>query len=181
VQSLGFRFSKDRTMYRARLDAAAERIQFARKYTSQFLGDLTDGDWFWTPPGFVTHIAWQVAHIASSQYGLCLFRLRGRLPADEQLIPQDFWDKFKIGSTPVAGAENNPPLAMIRQVFDNMQAQVLSELAAKTDEEVDVPLEKLHPAFTTVLGGIEYSPLHELIHVGQITLLRRQMGKPSLR
>ncbi len=168
-------------MSRDRLQAAAERIKFARMYTSQFLDDLNEADWFWTPPGFVTHIGWQVAHIAASQYGLCLFRLRGRIAADETLIPQTFWDSFKIGSTPVAGAENNPSVATIKSIFDNMQAQVLSELADKTDAEVDVPLEKPHPAFKTVLGGIEYSPLHELVHVGQITLLRRLMGKPSKR
>jgi hypothetical protein len=168
-------------MSRARLDAAANRIQFARMYTSQFLDDLSETDWFWTPPGFTTHIAWQVAHIAASQYGLCLFRLRGRTPEDEALIPQTLWDNFKIGSTPVAGAENNPSVATIKGIFDGVQAQVLTELAGKTDEEVDVPLEKPHPAFTTVLGGIEYSPMHELIHVGQITLLRRLMGKPSKR
>ncbi len=168
-------------MSRDRLQAAVERITFARRYTSQFLDDLNEADWFWTPPGFVTHIGWQVAHIAASQYGLCLFRLRGRTAEDETLIPQTFWDSFKIGSKPVAGAENNPPVGTILGVFDAMQEQVLSELADKTDEEVDMPLEKPHPAFTSVLGAIEYSPLHELIHVGQITLLRRLMGKPSKR
>ncbi len=168
-------------MSRDRLQAATDRIQFARRYTKQFLDDLNEEDWFWTPPGFVTHVAWQVAHIASSQYGLCLFRLRGRTAEDETLIPQEFWDNFKIGSIPVAGAENNPPVATIWGVFDGMQEQVLSELADKSDQEVDIPLEKPHPAFSTVLGGIEYSPMHELIHVGQITLLRRLMGKPSKR
>jgi hypothetical protein len=168
-------------MSRVRLDAVAERIKFARMYTSQFLDDLSEAEWFWTPPGFVTHVGWQVAHIAASQYGLCLFRLRGRTVEDEALIPQTFWDNFKIGSTPVAGTENNPSVATIKGVFDNMQAQVLRELAERTDEQVDVPLEKPHPAFSTMLGGIEYSPMHELIHVGQITLLRRLMGKPSKR
>jgi hypothetical protein len=168
-------------MLRDRLKIAEERIRFARTYAKQFLDDLNEADWFWTPPGFVTHIAWQVAHIAASQYGLCLFRLRGRTEADETLIPQDFWDNFKVGSVPTAGAENNPPIATILGVFDNVYAEVLTELAAKNDDEVDVPLEKPHPAFTTVLGAIEYSPMHEMIHVGQITLLRRQMGKPSKR
>ena len=168
-------------MSRQRLEIATERIKFARFYTKQFLDDLNEADWFWTPPGFVTHIAWQVAHIAASQYGLCLFRLRGRTTEDEKLIPQMFWDNFKIGSIPVAGAENNPSVSTILTIFDNIQAHVLSELAVKVDEQVNVPLEKPHPAFNTVLGGIEYSPMHELIHVGQITLLRRQMGKPSKR
>lgn len=168
-------------MSRDRLQVATDRIKFARSYTKQFLDDLHEEDWFWTPPGLVTHIGWQVAHIASSQYGLCLFRLRGRTAADEELIPQSFWDHFKIGSLPIAGAENNPSVANILGVFDEVQEQVLRELADMTDADADVPLEKPHPAFSTVLGGIEYSPLHELIHVGQITLLRRLMGKPSKR
>lgn len=168
-------------MLRDRLQSAEERIRFARQYTTQFLDDLNDEDWWWTPPGFTTHIAWQVAHVAASQYALCLFRLRGRTESDESLIPQAFWDNFKIGSTPVAGAENNPSIATIRAVFDNVQAQVLTELAARTDDEVNVPLPQPHPAFSTVLGAIEYSPMHELVHVGQITLLRRLMGKPFKR
>lgn len=168
-------------MTRDRLFVAEERIRFARTYLRQFIDDLNKADWFWTPPEFTTHIAWQVAHLAASQYGLCLFRLRGRTEADEALIPQAFWDNFKVGSKPVAGAENNPPIETILSVFDNVYAQVLTELATKTDDEVNVPLSQPHPAFSTVIGAIEYSPMHEMIHVGQITLLRRLMGKSSKR
>jgi len=168
-------------MSRNRLEVAAERIRFARGYTQQYLSDLTEDEWFWTPAGFTTHIAWQVAHIACSQYGLCLFRVRGRTPADEELIPEEFWNSFKIGTTPVAGAENNPPIATIQQIFDGVQDQVLREIADKTDEELDVPPEKPHPAFNTLLEAIEYSPQHELVHAGQIALLRRLMGKAYLR
>ncbi len=168
-------------MSRERLQIAESRIQFARGFVQQFLEGLTPDEWFWTPPGFVTHIAWQVGHIASSQYGLCLFRMRGRTAADETLLPQAIWDSFKIGSTPVAGAEHNPPVAQILEIFSAVQAHVFRELAAKTDQDLDVPLEKPHPAFTTVLGGIEYSPLHEMVHAGQIAMLRRLMGKSFKR
>jgi hypothetical protein len=168
-------------MTRTRLAIVEERIRFARTYLRQFIDDLDEADWFWTPPGFVTHVGWQVAHIAASQYGLCLFRLRGRTEADEALIPQTFWDNFKVSSQPVPLAENNPPIATILKIFDGVYAQVLTELAAKTDDEVDVPLSQPHPAFSTALGAIEYSPLHEMVHVGQITMLRRLMGKPPKR
>lgn len=168
-------------MSRTRLSTAEQRIRFARTYLRQFIDDLDEADWFWTPPGFVTHIGWQVAHLAASQYGLCLFRLRGRTEADEMLIPQEFWDNFKVGSKPVVGAENNPSVATILKVFDGVYAQVLTELDAKTDGEVDVPLSQPHPAFSTVIGAIEYCPMHEMIHVGQIAMLRRLMGKPPKR
>ncbi|TWU30125.1 DinB family protein [Bythopirellula polymerisocia] len=164
-------------MSRNRLETAIERIQFSRNYTKQFLTELTDEEWFWTPPGFVTHIAWQVAHLASSQYSLCLLRVRGRKESDDAIIPQDFFENYRIGSAPQAGIENNPPLDSIQRIFDAVHAQVLSEIADKTDEELNIPLESPHPAFETRLGAIEYSPQHELVHAGQIALLRRLMGK----
>ena len=149
-------------MTRDRLAIAEERIRFARMYTKQFVDDLNDEDWFWTPPGFVTHIAWQIAHIAASQYGLCLFRLRGRTEADEVLIPQAFWDNFKIGSKPVAGPRTIRRSARSSSIFDN----VLCPGAHRTRRQDrrrsrTCRLSKPHPAFSTVLGGIEYSPMHE--------------------
>lgn len=168
-------------MPRTRLEAAVERLQFSRRYTEQFLSDLSDDEWFWSPAEFVTHIAWQVAHLASSQYSLCLLRVRGRRDEDEMLIPQKFFETFRIGSNPVAGKENNPPLEEIRRVFAGVHAQVLRELADRTDEEFDVPVDRPHPAFDTLLGAVAYSPQHELVHAGQIALLRRLMGKPYKR
>lgn len=168
-------------MLRDRLAIAEARIRFARTYASQFLDDLDEQDWFWSPPGFVTHIGWQVAHMAAAQYGLCLYRVRGRTEADEAVIPQEFWDRFKVGSVPQPGADNNPSIATIRTIFGNVHAQVLTELSSKTDDELTVPLSEPHPVFNSPLEAVEYAPMHEMIHVGQIALLRRQMGKPARR
>ncbi len=168
-------------MARDRIQKAIERIEFSRAYTKQFLSDLTDEEWFWTPPGFVTHIAWQVAHVAASQYSLCLLRVRGHWESDDAIIPPEFFENFRIGSTPQAGAENNPPLKEIHRIFDGVQAQVLKEIADKSDEQLNVPVDKPHPAFDTLLGAVEYSPQHELVHAGQIALLRRLMGKKFKR
>ena len=61
-----------------RLKIAIRHIEFARNYSSSLLVDLTDDDWFWSPDAFTTHIAWQVGHLAMSQYGLTLYQQRGR-------------------------------------------------------------------------------------------------------
>jgi hypothetical protein len=90
----------------ARLDAAIDRLRRSRMYTRQFLADLTPDEWFWSPPQFTTHIAWQVGHIAVAQYNLCLRRLRGRTADDEALISDAYIDAFKFGSKPIAGAES---------------------------------------------------------------------------
>ena len=165
----------------ARLESVIERLRRARAFTRQFLTGLAADEWFWTPPTYTTHIAWQVGHIAVAEYNLCLRRLRGRTADDERLIPDAFIEAFKLGSTPVAGASNNPSLEEIQRVFDGVHEQVLSELPLVDNAELDTPLEKPHPAFKTKLGAIEYSPHHELVHAGQIAMLRRLMGKPPIR
>jgi hypothetical protein len=165
----------------ARLEVAIDRIQKARLYTQQFLNDLTPEEYFWVPSGYTTHIAWQVAHLAASQYSLCLRRLRGRTAEDEAIISETFFDSFKIGSTPVAGMKNNPPLEKIQRVFDAVHQRVVTELPSVDNAELDWPVEPPHPRFKTKLGAIEYSPLHEYVHAGQIAMLRRLMGKPAVR
>ena len=168
-------------MSRTRVEIAVERIERARRYTQQFLAGLTPDEWFWCPAQFTTHVAWQVGHLAVAQYNLCVRRVRGRTEADEAFMPEAFVDRFKLGSQPAAGAENNPPLEEIRRVFDAVHQRSLAELAERTDEELDVPADPPHPAFQTKLGGVQYAPLHEMVHAGQIAMLRRLMGKPPLR
>src|SRR5262249_24363164 len=53
---------------------------FARAYTLRLLDQTPAGDWFRLPPGGVTHVAWQVGHLAVAQYFLALERVRGARP-----------------------------------------------------------------------------------------------------
>jgi hypothetical protein len=69
-----------------RLQIVWRQIEFARNYSLTLLDDLTDDNWFWSPPNFTTHIAWQVGHLAMAQYGLALFRQRGRAEVDSELM-----------------------------------------------------------------------------------------------
>jgi hypothetical protein len=165
----------------ARLEAAIDRMRRSRLYTKQFLADLTPADWFWSPPEYATHIAWQVGHLAVAQYNLCLRRVRGRTAEDEQLISESFIESYKLGSKPHAGASANPPLDEIKRVFESVFDQALAELPQFDNAELDSPVEPPSPAFKTKFGAIDYCSQHELVHAGQIAMLRRLMGKPALR
>jgi hypothetical protein len=168
-------------MSRTRLQIALDQLDIARRYTKALLEGLTPDEWFWHPSGLTTHIAWQVAHISIAQYALCLMRVRGKAEADESLIPGSYMKRFGRGSVPAAGAENNPPLEEIQRAFDAVHRQSLAELAEQCDKELDIPVEPPHPMFKTKLEAVSFAPMHELVHAGQIGMLRRQMGKPPLR
>ena len=168
-------------MSRARLTIAAQQLDKVRHFTKMFLADLAPEEWFWNPSELVTHIAWQVGHLACAQYSLCLKRMRGPSDVDESIISAAFMKPFGKDSVPQAGADGYPTPEEIVRVFDAVHARAIAELAERTDAELDVPVDPPHPAFATRLEAVEFSPCHEMVHAGQIGLLRRLMGKVPLR
>ncbi len=163
-----------------RLQLVLRRIEFTRRYTLLLLDDLTDEEWFWMPEAYPTHIAWQVGHIAMSHYGLTLFRQRGRAEVDTTLMSGKFRKLFMKGTTPKSGSENYPQPSEILEVLQRVYQQTLAEIVtfeSHLDESVDAP----HAAFGTRYGSLLFVADHEMLHAGQIGMLRRLMGKEALR
>jgi len=161
-----------------RLQEALEQIDFARRYTLERIETVPLAEWFTITPGGVSHIAWQVGHLASSEYRLCLERLRVRTPADELLIPDAFLQMFGREALPanVTGYFAKE----IRDVHTRVHARVLDELRSYPDADLDLPPLKPHPLFNTRIAGLRYAPLHEMIHCGQIAMIRRMLGQNPL-
>ena len=164
-----------------RLELVLNQIRFAREYTLSLLQELTPEDWFRQPSESVTHLAWQVGHLAMAQYGLCLFRMRGRAEIDLQLMSSSFRKKFSKGTTPDANPAANPTPEEIRAVFDRVFEQSMIELATVTETQLDEPVDMPYAAYPTKFGGLLFCSHHEMLHAGQIGLLRRLIGKSPVR
>jgi len=164
-----------------RLAIAWRRIEFARNYSLLLLEDIRDDEWFWVPDGFTTHVGWQVGHLAMSEYGLTLFRQRGRQDIDSDLMSGKFRKLFMRGAEPKADRDAYPSPAEIRRVLDCVHEQMRAEIADFDGEGLDDPVDAPHAAFATRYGALLFAGDHEMLHSGQIGLLRRLMGKPPLR
>jgi hypothetical protein len=164
----------------SRLQLATDQIVRVREYTVRLLDHAEPRDWFRFPPGGVTHIAWQVGHLTMAEYRLGLERTRGRRPADDDLIGEDFLRLFARESVPDADASRNPSAGTIRAVFDRVHEQLLRELPSLPDEELDTPAFKPHPLAKTKLWSLLLCAQHEMVHAGQIGLLRRLLGYPPV-
>jgi hypothetical protein len=77
-------------------------------------------EWFRQPLGGVGHVAWQVGHIAFSEYRLALWRIRGERPGDAALFSPEFKRLFGADSVPQADSSYAP--AELRAVLDPKQA-----------------------------------------------------------
>lgn len=160
------------------LHAAIEQIRFARWYTAELLRDIAVERWFEFPAGCTTHVAWQVGHLAGAQYWLALARIRGPLPGDEDLISTAFRQPFVRGSVPSPDPAMYPPAAQIRATFDRVHEQLMAELPGHDPCRLDEACERPHRIANTRLRSIQWCSQHELIHAGQIGLLRQHLGLP---
>lgn len=159
---------------------AREQIVFARGYTNRLLDATPAADWLRVPPGGVSHIAWQVGHLAMAQYRLALERLRGRRPEDEALISDAFVARFGPKSFPEADLKDHPTADEVRAVFNRVHARVLDELQGVQEGELDQPVLRPHRVCTTKRGSLFWCAQHEMLHAGQVGLLRRQLGHAPL-
>lgn len=163
-----------------RLAPALERLRFSRQTTEAFLADIGPDEWFWQPAPELNPLGWHVGHLAFAEYFLCLKRVRDRIESDTRLIPTAFLKRYKFGSKPSGDPEQNATPDELLTTLRGVHELALEELADRTDAELDTPTHPPHPFFTTKLGAIEWCSQHELIHCGQIMLLRRLLGKPAV-
>lgn len=163
------------------LEIACKQIQEAREYTLTLLGGLSDEECFRRPAEVTTHVAWQVGHLAMAEYGLCLFRIRGRRPEDLDLMSSKFRKQFSRGSTPSSDRSIYPSAAEIREVFDRVHGQAMTELADCSEQDLDETIDEPYAVYNTKLGALFFCAHHEMLHAGQIGLLRRLLGKPPVR
>ncbi|TWU40787.1 DinB family protein [Novipirellula artificiosorum] len=163
------------------LRSAIGQIRFARDYTLELLENTPREFWYTIPAGLPTHVAWQVGHLTVSQYGLLMFRMRGRDPDDLDLIPGKFRKAYGRESTPNPNpsAQSTPDELLERLAKVHQQSlQVLAGLdPAVLLQPVDMP----YAAFPFKLGAILFCPIHEGIHAGQLGVLRRAHGLPPVR
>ena len=169
------------TMSRDRLDLAVRQIEFAREYTLGMIKDIEDDLWFRQCADCPTHIAWQIGHLAMAQYALTMIRIRGKEPEDEQLLSKNFFRSFQKGTSPIFDASEYPTPEEIRATLNRVHNVSLSELSRYDDKELDVKLPEPHAVFDTKLGSVFFCSAHEMMHAGQIGLLRRMMGKAPIR
>jgi len=159
-----------------RLQIAIDRIKFSRDYSLLLIDRVPFSEWFQMPSPSVTHVAWQVGHLAIAEYRLALERIRGDRIEDASLISQAFLRQFGKDSIPLADAAKYPSPSDIRGVLDRVHSQSLHELAELPEREWDKPPHKPHPLFKTKIDGLFWCAHHEMLHTGQIGLLRRLLG-----
>ncbi len=159
-----------------------EDLKQARMYANDMLSHVDESLWFRQPAEGINHVAWQVGHMTIAQYGLCLKRVRGVREEDNNLFDVlEFGELFGKGSAPSPSEHDYPTPVEIRTAFNNVNAHVEREVAALDESVLSESAGPEHPMFGTKGGSLRFSAKHEMLHIGQIGLLRRFLGCTYIR
>ncbi|MEM8735715.1 MAG: DinB family protein [Planctomycetota bacterium] len=162
-------------------DLMVSQMKWTREYSRQLIDSVPENRWYEIPPGLPTHLAWQVGHLAVSQYGLMLFRQRGRGPGDLELMPGWLRKQFGRGTTPAERTEKSPSPGDLLERLDKINEQAILEVSQLPADVLKEATEMPYTAYPIKLGALLFCPIHESIHAGQIGLLRRALGESPLR
>jgi hypothetical protein len=169
------------------LTSILERVRFTRGYSLTLIDATPQSDWFRQPFPGVSHIAWQVGHLAMAEYGLCLAAVRGPRASDVEILPPEHKVLFGRGSVVCPEGESAPdapayPTAdELRARLDRVHKAVLDEVPSFASLDLAAPTLIPLSVSKTKLDALRFCPEHELMHAGQIGLLRRMLGHASLR
>ena len=165
-------YDKDRIIY---------QLERTRVLTLQMIERVPHGQWFEMPTG-VTHVAWNVGHLAIAEYFLGLVFVRGARESDRDFIPESYVELFGYGSVPNSDPNSYPSPSEILDVLGSVHTRLLEETRAIPAEELSERSMFLegefdhHPIFDQKGGALEWLGYHEHVHIGAIGLLRRELG-----
>ena len=170
-------FDKERIIY---------QIERTRVLTLQLVERIPHDTWF-TMPMDISHIAWNVGHIATAENFLGMVFVRGIREDDSRLIPENYVELFGYNSVPQSDPDLYPTPQELLDTLDAVHQQLLHDVRAMPVSELDEPCLFLegefdhHPLFQHKGGSLEWIAYHEHMHMGTIGLLRRELGAEPIQ
>lgn len=155
-------------------DAIAFALTTSQTMLKRFVADLGPQDYLHRPTPQANCAAWIVGHLALSDRGT-LKRIGAPLPD----LPAGFEHRFSREQGCPQAAEFGDASQLIA-VFDEHRHRLIAAVKALPAEVLDKPLEKPHPMFRTVGELVTFMALHSTMHAGQISIIRRSLGRPPL-
>ncbi len=119
--------------------------------------------------------AWIVGHLVMSERR-ALQRLGA---ADLPNLPEGFEKRFARDETaPRAAAYGD--VTILTGLFDRHRARMIDAVKALPADRLDTPLDTPSPRFRTLGEMLLFMAIHTTIHAGQISAIRRSLGRPPL-
>jgi len=148
----------------------------ARKLVHLMVDDLTEDEWLHQPVPGSNCAAWIVGHLTLITRGALLRNRVHGLPD----FPADL--KAKVTATSqIAGEQLGfGDTKELLALFDAHIEAYTSWVGSVTEEALAKEPGTKVPFSTTLAEAIQFGAMHIAMHTGQLTIIRRSLGKPPL-
>jgi uncharacterized damage-inducible protein DinB len=136
------------------------------------LEDVTEAGAAWRPTDRTNSLGFIAAHLVDSRAWMARF-----VGLDE---PEPFGGALTYGTT-IDEVSRVPTLAESREAWEGVSERLEGRLVWLTEAQLAAPSGTRFPGVPeTLLGGIAFLCQHESYHLGQMALLRKQLGLPPM-
>jgi len=142
---------------------------------NRYCADLTPAEYLHRTCADGNCTAWLIGHLILTERGSL-----GRAGVtDLPPLPDGFEKRFsRDPEAPKAEAFGD--VTQLLALFNQHRQLLIDRVKVLPVEALDRPLEKPHPLFTTVGQAINFMAVHVAMHAGQVTLIRRSLGRPPI-
>jgi len=140
------------------------------------LSDLSDSDLLTRPCPGANHANWQLGHLISSE---AFFLKAMGAPTPE--LPAGFAERYNKSTAASADPSQFAKKDELLNLFTRVRAASVNFASKAKPEDLDKPgPEPIRPFSPTVGHTILITIAHTAMHLGQVQVLRRKLGKPVL-
>ncbi len=158
-------------------DAIRRALGFGRMTTTMVLGELSDENLLVRPVDGANHVAWQLGHLISSENML----MSGMPHADMPALPEGFAEKYTPETSKSDDKSGWETKERYVELYQQQRAATEDALEKTTGDELNQPGPEMVRAIAPTVGDVfNLMAAHELMHVGQYSVVRRKLGmKPA--
>jgi hypothetical protein len=157
-------------------DVIAGGYRMAKVLVHRMTDDLAPAEFFHQPVPGANSAAWVIGHLA-----LTLRRTAERLgAADLPAAPPDLPDRFGQTKQPAGNQTGLGDPAELLKLFDACLDRVIERVQALPAEALAGAPPVPSPIATNYAEALLFGSLHVAMHTGQLSTIRRSLGKPPV-
>jgi uncharacterized damage-inducible protein DinB len=120
-------------------------------------------------------VAWLMGHLVLVERNFMTRIGMNDLPE----LPDGFEQRYAHNEV-APHAQDYGDVTLLLPLFMQHRAKLIEGLAKVSDASLEEELPKPHPLFGTMNELLAFGPLHQMLHVGQISTIRRSLGRPPI-
>ena len=139
------------------------------------LGDFSDADLLVRPVESANHVAWQLGHLVNSTTNL----INSVSPGAMSAVEPAFAERHGYNGTKLT--DGFEPKEQLLRRFNAVNDASIKWLENLSDADAARGTPDAIKGFAPTVAHLAYAlPQHVMMHVGQIQVIRRKLGKPIL-